>query len=153
MTAFSEMNVLYPVAVLVVVVLTLQVGGQGELSSLLVRCWVSTSCFPTGLTLMLNNQPIASGCDVIITDIGEHSRALICMTDNATCCSNQRGHWLFPDGSPVSGNRSGGDIYRTRGPQIVFLHRRNNALGPLGSYCCDVDTVADPDARVCINIL
>ena len=101
---------------------------------------------------MLNGQFIANNSDVLITDIGEHSHALICMTDNVTCCRNRRGEWLSPDGSFVGTNRSGSDLYRNRGPQRVFLQRRNDAMGPLGSYCCDVDTVANPDAIICINI-
>ena len=107
---------------------------------------------------MLNGQTISSGGDVIITDIGEGSNALACRTDRADCCDNappqrtRRGEWRFPDGSVVGSSGVGGDIYRTRGQQRVFLNRRNNALGPLGMYCCDVDTVADPDATICINI-
>ncbi len=108
-----------------------------------------------GLTFVLNNQTIASGGDVIITDIGEGADALICMTDLTDCCSpseTKRGEWRFPDGTLVGNNNAGGDLYRTRGTQQVLLHRRNNALGPLGSYCCEVDAVNDPDARICINI-
>ena len=91
-----------------------------------------------------------------ITDIDEVTNALTCMTDQTTCCTVagqiRRGEWIFPDGTEVGTNGGGGDFYSNRGTQTVFLRRRNNALGPLGSYCCDVDTVADPDAMICINI-
>ena len=108
---------------------------------------------------MLNGQTISSGSDVVITDIGEGSNALTCSTDQTNCCygydaqgSTRRGEWKFPNDTLVGTNGGGGDFYRNRGDQRVFLHRRNNALGPLGMYCCDVDTVDDPDATICINI-
>ena len=109
-----------------------------------------------GLSLMLNGSIISSGGDVLITDIGEGSNALTCRTDQTNCChlagnNIRRGEWRFPGGSLVGKNGSG-DIYRTRGDQQVILNRRNNALGPLGMYCCDVDTMADPNATICINI-
>ena len=93
---------------------------------------------------------------MVITDIGEGSNALGCRTDQTDCCDNapfvrtRRGEWRFPNGSLVG--TDGGDFYRTRGIQRVFLNRRNNAMRPLGMYCCDVDTVDDPDATICINI-
>ena len=105
--------------------------------------------------LMLNNQTIASGGDMVITDIGEGSNALICMTDRTDCCKvlgNRRGEWRFPNGTLVDRNSAGGDLYRNRSTQQVLLNRRNNALGPLGSYCCEVGTVADPNAMICINM-
>ena len=107
---------------------------------------------------MLNNQVIASGGDVVITDIGEGASALICMTDQTDCCTSntmgnrRRGEWRFPDGTSVGIDGGGGDVYRNRGTQQVLLNRRNNALGPLGSYCCEVDTMDDPNAMICINM-
>ena len=68
---------------------------------------------------MLNNQIIAIGSVVVITDIGEGDNALICMTD---CCANRRqGEWMFPNGSFVGTNGSGGDFYRNRGDQQVLF--------------------------------
>ena len=114
--------------------------------------------FGPGLSVALNGQIISRGGDVVITDIGEGSNALGCRTDRADCCDNappvrtRRGDWRFPDGSLVGTNGGDGDFYKTRGQQRVFLNRRSNAMGPLGMYCCDVDTVDDPDATICINI-
>ena len=105
--------------------------------------------FALDLTVMLNGRTIASGGDVIITDIGKGDKALVCMTDLADCCNvqnNKRGEWKFPDGTLVGTDGGGGDIYRNRGTKLVLLNRRNNALGPLGSYCCEVDT-----SMICIN--
>lgn len=111
---------------------------------------------PIGLTVLLNSQAIASGGDVVITDIGEGDDALRCMTDQTDCCGNatgnRRGEWRLPNGTLVGKSSVGDDFYRNRGTQQVLLNRRNNALEPLGSYCCEVDTVANPNATICINI-
>ncbi len=61
----------------------------------------------------------------------------------------RRGEWVLSDGSLVGIPADGGDFYRNRGDRQVFLHRRNNAMGPLG---CDVDTVATLNAIACVNI-
>ena len=89
-----------------------------------------------------------------ITEIGTGSdAALICTTDQTDCCNtaagSNRGDWLNPDGSMIVGAAAGGDFYVTRSLQQVRLNRRNNALRPLGQYCCAVDTRADPDATIC----
>ena len=102
---------------------------------------------------MLNGHPIASGDDVAITDIGEGDAAVICMTDKEGCCSsNKQGEWRFPNNTTVGTEGKGGDFYRNRGNQQVILNRRRNALGPLGQYCCEVATVDNPNARICIDI-
>ncbi len=106
---------------------------------------------------MRDRTDIAAGSDVVITDIGEGAdKALRCVTDQIDCCNSQfgmrRGEWMLPDGSLVGIPNDGGDFYRNRSFQEVFLHRRNNAMGPLGSYCCDLDTVADLNATACINM-
>ncbi len=110
-----------------------------------------------GLTLSLRGQRIANGSDVVITDIGiGPDNALTCETDQKDCCNtaagNQRGEWIFPDNTIVARSSEGGDFFINRRYRQVLLNRRNNATGPLGSYCCDVDTMDDPNATICINI-
>ena len=68
-----------------------------------------------------------------------------CHTDLVTCCYSSvgihRGDWFAPGSNtrlPFAGE--GGDIYETRRNQIVHLHRRNNANGPSGIYCCVIAT-------------
>ena len=106
----------------------------------------------------MSGQSIASGSDVMITDVGETAAnaALICLTDVPNCCrsvdGNRQGEWTFPNGSLVEIPGAGRDFYRNRNTRVVLLQRRNNALGPLGAYCCKVEAVDDPDAIVCINL-
>ena len=93
-----------------------------------------------------------------ITDIGTGSAAaIICRTDQTDCCNSaggrtRRGEWRCPNGSVVAAPSAGGDVYVTRQIQQVTLNRRNNALQPLGRYCCEVDTVDDPNATICVNM-
>ena len=85
---------------------------------------------------------------LLLEDIGEgEEEALICRTDRVGCCQNPGiGNWLNPNTQNVGHASTGDDIYRSRGTGngAVFLRRRNNAVSPLGTYCCRVPTAASP---------
>ena len=72
------------------------------------------------------------------TDPGD---VLRCYTDLTSCCSsaegNDRGDWHFPNKTRLP-FRSGGDIYKFRTSQQVYLGRKNNALPPSGIYYCRI---------------
>ena len=99
-----------------------------------------------------------AGSQIPITDVGESTPdALVCRTDRDDCCDNRpgetrQGEWKYPNGSTVRTSGSGDDFYRNRGTSIVRLSRRNGATGPTGLYCCEVASVADPNARIFINL-
>lgn len=103
----------------------------------------------------MNGATISNG-EVVLTDVGEGSEAaLICMTDKTECCDelpDRQGEWALPNGTLVGRNSSSENFYRNRGPQQVLLHRRNNAMEPLGEYCCIVDTAMVANATICINM-
>ena len=103
----------------------------------------------------------STGSQIPITDVGESTPtsggALVCRTDKTGCCrsDNRRGEWRFPNGSLVRINDSGDGFYRTRGDMVVQLHRRNGAMGAMrsiGQYCCEVASLANESARICINL-
>ena len=73
-----------------------------------------------------------------ITDIGESSNALLCITNRSDCCwSHTGGQWYYPNNaSKVGVMGSNGDFYRNRGPSVVRLNRRNNVRSPTGIYHC-----------------
>lgn len=113
-----------------------------------------------GLTLSLRNRTIAGGSDVIITDVGMHDddAALICTTDISPCCNtasgSNQGNWTIQSTGEVIGRRSeGGDFFviRTRHSQVI-LQRTDNATGPLGVYCCEVETNISSSGTVCVNL-
>ena len=97
-----------------------------------------------------------------ITDVGESTAAitgsaLLCRTYRTDCCGDgdgetRQGEWLYPNGVHVRTIGSGDDFYRNRGTGVVRLNRRNGATGPTGLYCCEVASVADPNATICINL-
>ena len=85
----------------------------------------------------------------VITGTGNTVR---CHTDLESCCTSSqgvhRGDWYFPNSSVLAGGGGGGDIYRSRGPQVVHLRRRNNATSPSGIYRCDIETIVMNGADV-----
>ena len=78
-------------------------------------------------------------------DISYPGNIVRCHTDLSTCCHNiqgvHRGDWYYPNGSVLANAGGGGNIYRSRGPQIIHLRRRNNAISPSGIYRCDIETI------------
>ena len=97
----------------------------------------------------------ANNTVLLLDSIGEEEEeALICRTDLTPCCrSPGRGNWFFPSGISVSGNRDN-NISRTRSATSeVLLHRRNNALSPLGRYCCEVPTASSSGSDVTFCVL
>ena len=87
---------------------------------------------------------------MVITDIGDagdnSTSPLICTTTFSPCCStagNRHGEWYYPDGTMVPNSAAGQDFYRGRGEDgTVRLHRRNNAMSPLGTYYCELPLIS-----------
>ena len=120
-------------------------------------------CIHAGLTVVQEfdgqNRNYPANATIPIADVGEESTALLCRTDRTDCChGNQRGkiqqgEWIYPNGDHVDSTGSGDDIYRNRDTSVVRLNRRNGATGPTGRYCCEVPSVADPNASICIILI
>ena len=99
----------------------------------------------------LGDQPYRNGDSILIGQIGEgDDGALLCITDLVQCC--RVGEWLYPNMSLVRVNGSNDDFYRDRGPGIVRLNRRNNAMSPIGQFCCMVPDATSTNKTTCINI-
>ena len=87
---------------------------------------------------------------VDLTTVGEFiSDTVRCNTDLSTCCVGDdnfhRGELYFPNGSVLSASGAGGNIYRSRGDLVIYLHRRNDAMSPSGIYHCEIETMAVND--------
>ncbi len=115
----------------------------------------------TGLTVELNGVEYAENDEIDMTLIGTGTRedqsGLLCRTNLTGCCrswrSGAQGGWHYPDNTLVGVSTTGLDFYRNRGYDgIVRLNRRNGATEPTGSYCCEVGTMADPNARICVTL-
>ena len=65
---------------------------------------------------------------------------LLCLTDLYQFFNNafdNGGQWYLPNGSAVSLDLNS-DIYMTRGLGVARLHRKNNALMPIGRFQCEI---------------
>ena len=82
----------------------------------------------------------------IYSDPGDTVR---CHTDLYSCCSGydhfHRGDLYFPDGNALANANGDGDIYKSRGDQVIHLRRRNDAISPSGIYRCEIPTEAVND--------
>ena len=102
------------------------------------------SCNTAGLGFNLKGELYSNNSIVNITDIGNGTNALYCFTNRSGCCRKRdgdaNGEWFFPDRSVVEGNGrvSTLDFSRNREPSAVLLNQRNNAMGPIGLYRCEV---------------
>ena len=94
-------------------------------------------------------------------DITGSGNTVRCHTNLDTCCTDRqgvhRGDWYFPNSSVLAGAGGGGDIYIRRGPQVVHLRRRNDAISASGIHRCEID-VNDNDVdtitgeTVCVGL-
>ena len=106
------------------------------------------------MNLTLNGIDIANGSDVLVTDIGETEKALLCITDLVFCCDvNRMGEWLFPNQTQVPIKIRSHGFYRNRGQNVVRLNRKNGTQSPTGPYCCQVLDATLRNITACANII
>lgn len=99
--------------------------------------------------MSLNGNRLANNSVVVLQDIGEGECALACYTNFTGCCASSRtGEWYFPNGSAVGIEGNKEDFYRSRSSMVVHLHRRYNAMGPTGIYCCNIP---GSDGNLCVG--
>ncbi len=107
----------------------------------------------TEVGFFLSGRLLFNNSEVFLSDIGEGSSVLFCLTDRTLCCSSalggeRHGVWRFPDGNDIGQTFTGLDVYRSRSYSSVLLHRRSSAMGPTGVYTCLI-----PDARGVLRTL
>ena len=77
---------------------------------------------------------------MLLSDIGEGSNALFCLTDRTRCCTTEagdaRGGWRFPDDSFVTYNNTNLNSYQIRGYSSIRFNRMTDAVVPTGIYRC-----------------
>ena len=100
----------------------------------------------------------ANNSNIHITDIGEGDcGALFCYTDLTECCRDSDtpgalGQWYYPNGSAVGVISDRLDFYVDRGPSVVRLNRRNDAISTTGQFCCEILDATTTNIRICVNI-
>ena len=97
---------------------------------------------------------------------GKNSEAVLCHTDNPTCCDQDQanpGNWYYPDGSLVEGltsikEQEGSSLHnfaRNRGANesVVRLYRiKNNFAHERGRFRCDIHDAAGNFHQLYVNI-
>lgn len=105
-------------------------------------------------TVYSNNSIVTFGSGEASDDI----TALLCLTNNLGCCRRNihthanKGEWYFPSGSQVRTYGNGDAIYRNRGPSVVRLHHRNNAIPPTGIFHCKIPAVNEVYSSIYVGI-
>ena len=89
----------------------------------------------TAIGFLLNDHHYGNNSVVTLTDIGEGVNGLMCLTNNTNCCLDDTSDWFLPNANKVQAQ---GMIFADRGPNIVRLNQRNNALLPAGIYNCSI---------------
>ena len=81
---------------------------------------------------------------MLLSEIGEGSNALFCLTDRTQCCTTEaglnKGGWRFPNATSVTLDDTYINFYRTRGYSSVRLNRRSDAVAPTGIFTCRIPT-------------
>ena len=82
---------------------------------------------------------------VLLSDIGEASNALFCLTNRTQCCTTEagldQGGWRFPNATYVTLDDTSLNFYRIRGYSSVCLNRRSDAVAPTGIFTCTIPTI------------
>ena len=135
------------------------------LLSLLFCCLVELHCEDSHEIstpyLSFKGRRLSSNSYVNITEIGtagDGSDSIQCRSELQNCCQTNgplTGSWSFPNGSALQSSSSGHSIIQSRGIMRADLRRRNNAIMPVGVYCCRIAyNSSDSSAKktLCIGI-
>ena len=117
------------------------------------------STVSTAVGVLLRGRLYGNHDIVTLESIGEGDQSLLCVTNEVNCCrgsdtgGNGVGEWYFPgDGSMVGTSNGGGSIYRNRGPSVVRLNRRNNAMMPTGVFRCEVPDASGTNQNIYVGV-
>ena len=106
----------------------------------------------TEIGFFLNGRFLSNSSLVVVSEVGEGSGALYCLTNyNGTECLTH-GMWTSPDGSNISEGSSSGIIYLTRACSSLHLNRRSGAVLHPGIYTCLIPDAMNVVSNVFIGI-
>ena len=124
-------------------------------------CGIAITSFPnTGsVNFSFNGAFYQNNSIVALEDIGEGGYALLCLTDLTACCRppytggrnrSALGNWFFPNGTRVPSNSNQWDFHRTRGQNVVRLHRRRG--GEEEVYRCVIPDAMNVTQTIYIGV-
>ena len=90
--------------------------------------------------LSFKGNDLPNNSYVDISQIGEASDGVQCISELDYCCNNRTSRliadWYFPNGTQLNFPGDPGHIYESRGTHRADLRRRGMATLPTGIYCC-----------------
>ena len=92
-----------------------------------------------GVGFFLKGTLLSNNSIVLLSNIGEDSSALYCLTERELCCGEStgganRGFWRFPNGTALREDTNA-NIYSSRGFSSIKLNHRSS-VGQTGVYTC-----------------
>ena len=77
---------------------------------------------------------------MFLSDIGEGSNALFCLTDTTQCCTTEagdaRGSWQYPNSFFITHDDAHLSFYAVRGYSSIRLNSRSGTRVPTGIFIC-----------------
>ena len=123
------------------------------------RNWYTSYRLSVEVGFLLGGSLYGNNSIVTISDIEDGSESLHCLTNRGDCCRGSDtggdgvGEWYFPgNGSTVGTSNGGGSIYRNRGPSVVRLNRRNDAMMPTGVFRCEIPDASGTDQNIYVGV-
>ena len=123
----------------------------------MIKSTILMSIPESSLGFYLNGVAYTNGSTVLRTDIGVDDRALQCVTNSTTCCSNEppemrAGEFYYPNNRgmvPIRMEYQG--YYRDRSSQRIRLNRWEN--GTLtGQFRCEIPDANGVNTSLFINV-
>ena len=94
---------------------------------------LSFSIILIGIGFFLNGQLYSNNSIVILEEIGEEKKALLCLTNNISCCNVSQGDWYSPDDVKVTARMTIDDnatgFYTSRGPSFISQNKITGTSG------------------------
>ena len=114
----------------------------------------------TEVGILLRGNLHGNNSVVTLTDIGEGSKSLLCITNKINCCQRMgtlevQGNWYYPGNEttvPSNGTRGQSGFYRNRDLSRIRLHRRDEIISPTGLFRCTIPDSSDQDQTIFIGI-
>ena len=90
-----------------------------------------------------------------LEDIGVERDALLCMTNQTSCCKPPYSHvvlgnWFLPNETRVPSSGNNTDFFRDRGQMVVHFERRRGGVD--GIYRCEIPNSANVTETIYIGV-
>ena len=109
-----------------------------------------------GIVFFLNGKLCPNNSLVNLEDIGKGNKALLCLTNNTSCCeSTSAVGWYGPGEmeAPIMAEMNNiTSLYTSRGPSVIRLNKINGATDSSGVFHCRIPDAGGNDQTIYIGI-